>query len=61
MKPYTAVVKIFSGGKVTIPKQIREVMRLQDGDTIEITISRVPKEVSDEIGEQGNGKVPMLA
>ena len=43
MKSYSAVVKIFSNGKITIPIQIREIMDLKDGDAVEITITRLPR------------------
>lgn len=41
MNTYKAIVKIFSGGKVTLPKEIRDVMKLKDGDTVEIAISKL--------------------
>jgi AbrB family looped-hinge helix DNA binding protein len=44
MKTHTALVKIFSGGKVTLPKEIRDVMGLKDGDTVQITIARLEEE-----------------
>jgi AbrB family looped-hinge helix DNA binding protein len=46
MRGYTTVVRVFSGGKVTIPKSIRDAMRLQDGDLVEITI-RIVEEDQD--------------
>ncbi len=46
MNTYTAVVKIFSGGKVTLPKEIRDVMKLKDGDTVQIIIARLEEESS---------------
>jgi len=32
------LVKIFSGGKVTIPRDIRKSLRLQDGDYLAVTL-----------------------
>jgi len=46
MREYTTVVLVFSGGKVTIPKSIRDAMRLKDGDLVEITI-RIVEEDQD--------------
>lgn len=44
MEPQSAVVQIFSKGKVTIPLQIRKVMNLKDGDMVKITITRILQE-----------------
>ncbi|KUK44808.1 MAG: AbrB/MazE/SpoVT family DNA-binding domain-containing protein [Methanothrix sp.] len=46
MREYTTVGRVFSGGKVTIPKSIRDAMRLRDGDLVEITI-RIVEEDKD--------------
>lgn len=32
------LVKMFSGGKVTIPRSIRKMLRLQDGDYLAVTV-----------------------
>jgi len=32
------LVKMFSGGKVTIPQSIRKMLRLRDGDYLAVTV-----------------------
>jgi len=32
------LVKMFSGGKVTIPRSIRKMLRLRDGDYLAVTV-----------------------
>jgi len=58
MKEYTTIGKIFGGGKVTVPKAIRDAMRLRDGDLVEITI-RIVEDESE--GKQGNAERPVTA
>lgn len=58
MREYTTIGKIFGGGKVTVPKAIREAMRLRDGDLVEITI-RIVEDESE--GKQGNFERPATA
>jgi len=38
MKKNTDVVRIFGGGKITIPKQIRKILGLRDGDFLGVAI-----------------------
>jgi AbrB family looped-hinge helix DNA binding protein len=58
MKEYTTITKVFGMGKVTIPKAIRDAMRLRDGDLVEITIRIVEEEPETR---QGNYEAPCLA
>ncbi len=32
------LVKMFSGGKVTVPRSIRKMLRLRDGDYLAVTV-----------------------
>jgi AbrB family looped-hinge helix DNA binding protein len=57
MREYTTIAKVFSGGKVTVPKAIRDAMRLRDGDLVEITIRIVDEEPETR---QGNYDAPCL-
>jgi AbrB family looped-hinge helix DNA binding protein len=43
MKEYPALVKLFANGKVTIPIEIRETLKLKDGEMLEIKISKMDK------------------
>jgi AbrB family looped-hinge helix DNA binding protein len=58
MKEYTTITKVFGTGKVTIPKAIREAMRLRDGDLVEITVRIVEEEPK---ARQGNYEAPCPA
>jgi len=58
MREYTAVAKVFSGGKVTVPKAIRDALRLRDGDLVEIKIRIVEEEPK---ARQGNYEAPCPA
>lgn len=33
--------KLFGGGKVTVPKDIREALSVEDGDLVELDIQKV--------------------
>lgn len=37
------VVRVFSGGKVTIPKRIRELLQVEDGDYVRLGVVEVIK------------------
>ncbi len=37
----TFITEVISDGRITIPKEIREGMRIEDGDHIELEILRV--------------------
>ena len=50
MKEYTTIAKVFSGGKVTVPKPVREALRLRDGDLVEITIKLIEPEADEKQG-----------
>jgi len=37
------VVRVFTGGKVTVPKQLRELLGIQDGDYVRLALLEVLK------------------
>ncbi|MFQ5836842.1 MAG: AbrB/MazE/SpoVT family DNA-binding domain-containing protein [Candidatus Bathyarchaeia archaeon] len=39
------LVKMFSGGKVTVPRSIRKMLRLRDGDYLAVTVDKVKAEI----------------
>ena len=43
---YSFIVRIRSGGRVTIPEPIREALELEDGDIVELKFLRVVKKGS---------------
>ena len=48
MKEYPALVKLFANGKVTIPIEIRETLKLKDGDMLDIKIAKIEKKDAHE-------------
>lgn len=45
---FVFVGRISSNGRVVIPCEIREILDLKDGDTIEVKITRVLKRASEK-------------
>jgi len=37
------VVRVFQGGKVTIPKRLRELLAVEDGDYVRLGVMKVIK------------------
>jgi len=37
------VARVFSGGKVTVPKRLREVLAVEDGDYVRLAVVEVLK------------------
>ena len=50
------VVRVFTGGKVTVPKQLRERFGVLDGDYVRLVLVEVLKKGED--GEWVKKKVP---
>lgn len=50
------VVRVFTGGKVTVPKQLRERFLVLDGDYVRLVLVEVLKKGED--GEWVKKKVP---
>jgi bifunctional DNA-binding transcriptional regulator/antitoxin component of YhaV-PrlF toxin-antitoxin module len=50
------VVRVFTGGKVTVPKQLRERFGVVDGDYVRLVLVEVLKKGED--GEWVKKKVP---
>ena len=50
------VVRVFTGGKVTVPKQLRERFEVVDGDYVRLVLVEVLKK--GEGGEWVKKKVP---
>jgi len=46
MDDFYIPVTLMSGGRVTIPQEIRDALKVKDGDQIEIRIPRKEKEES---------------
>lgn len=44
MKEYHIPVKMISGGRITIPEEVREKLGLKDGDSVDITIAAEEKD-----------------
>jgi len=38
------MARVFGGGKVTIPELVREVLRIEEGDYVRVTINQVIKQ-----------------
>ena len=38
------MARIFSGGKVTVPKRLREVLAVEDGDYVRLAVVEVMKQ-----------------
>jgi AbrB family looped-hinge helix DNA binding protein len=41
------VVRVFKGGKVTVPKQVRELCGIEDGDYVRLALMEVMKRVGE--------------
>jgi len=41
------VVRVFKGGKVTVPKRLRELFRVEDGDYVRLGLVEVMKKTED--------------
>jgi len=50
------VVRVFTGGKVTVPKQLRELFDVEDGDYVRLALVEVLKKGTD--GEWVKKRVP---
>jgi bifunctional DNA-binding transcriptional regulator/antitoxin component of YhaV-PrlF toxin-antitoxin module len=50
------VVRVFTGGKITIPSQLRELFDVADGDYVRLSLAEVLKKGDD--GEWVKKKVP---
>ena len=50
------VVRVFAGGKVTVPVQLRELFDVEDGDYVRLALVEVLKKGAD--GEWVKKRVP---
>ena len=41
------VVRVFKGGKVTVPKRLRELFNVEDGDYVRVGLVEVMKKSGD--------------
>ena len=63
---YVFIAKMISGGRVTIPEEIRNVFGLKDGDYIELRFIRVvkkgsvPSEAPEMTGRGSSGEEVVL-
>ena len=40
-KIHTATLKVIQGGRITIPTEVRELENIQEGDYVEVTITKI--------------------
>lgn len=45
----SAILKVIQGGRITIPTEIRELQKIQEGDFVKITIEKIGRD-PDETG-----------
>jgi len=38
LKEYTFIARVVGGGKVTIPLEVRRVLGIDDGESVEVTV-----------------------
>ena len=50
MKSIKCVAKIFANGKLTVPEKIRTYLNIQDGDLVQIEVSKIEPPEEDEHG-----------
>jgi bifunctional DNA-binding transcriptional regulator/antitoxin component of YhaV-PrlF toxin-antitoxin module len=51
IKRYKVIAKVFSNGKVTLPIEVRQYLGVNDGDYVELIVSKMDMSVpSDNIG-----------
>jgi len=41
------VVRVFKGGKITVPKRLRELFGVEDGDYVRLALVEVMKKTDD--------------
>jgi bifunctional DNA-binding transcriptional regulator/antitoxin component of YhaV-PrlF toxin-antitoxin module len=50
------VARVIAGGKVTVPRRLRDVLNLEDGDYVRVTITEVMKRKKQERKGKKGGK-----
>jgi len=48
VKCLKAVVRVISGGRITIPEEIRKVLKIEEGQVIEVEILRILQNNKEE-------------
>lgn len=51
VKKRSAIVKVMEGGRVTIPSEIRDIENIEEGDYLEISITKIEQ---SENGKEQN-------
>ena len=51
VKKRSAIVKVMDGGRVTIPSEIRDIENIEEGDYLEISITKIEQ---SENGKEQN-------
>jgi AbrB family looped-hinge helix DNA binding protein len=49
VKRYKAIAKVFSNGKVTIPQEVRQYLGIEDGDFVEMIVSKIDMSVPKDV------------
>lgn len=57
----TATTKVRLNGRVTLPLEIREALKIKDGDTVHIKVSKVLSEIASISDNENPRKAPITA
>ncbi len=49
VKRYKVIAKVFSNGKVTIPQEVRQYLEIEDGDFVEMIVSKIDMSVPKDV------------
>jgi len=47
------VAKVVAGGKVTIPQRIRDLLNIEDGDYVRLTVTEVVRKKAEQKDREG--------
>jgi len=50
------VARVIADGKVTVPRRVRDVLRIEKGDYVRVTITEVIKKMQERKGKKGGKK-----
>jgi len=49
VKKYKVIAKVFSNGKVTLPIEVRQYLGVNDGDFVELIVSKIDMSVPNDV------------